>query len=225
MRAAVAIRPESAHAMMNLGNGHCFLDRNDEAIACFRKANELQPGSSSIYANLGEALLRKGSYDEAIDAFEKAIRLKLEPDVYAALSMVYSNRPDVDRRNPRLAVELANQAIQGEPRFGNCWTALGAAQYREGKWQDARNAFEQALQLDMSGCCGGTFRWDDAINQFFLAMCCHQLAEPDQARKHYERGVQSMKALKPRGEDVGQLRRIRAETEELLKITTETKPD
>ena len=42
MRAAVALRPESAHSVMNLGNGYEHLGQHDQAIACFRKAIELQ---------------------------------------------------------------------------------------------------------------------------------------------------------------------------------------
>ncbi len=48
MRAAVALRPESAHSIMNLGNGYAHLGQHDQAIACYRKAIELKPDSSCV---------------------------------------------------------------------------------------------------------------------------------------------------------------------------------
>ena len=58
MRAAVALRPESAHAMMNLGNGYASLGQHDQAIACYRKAIELKPDYSVL---LRQSRHRSGS--------------------------------------------------------------------------------------------------------------------------------------------------------------------
>ena len=48
MRAAVALRPESAHSVMILGNGYKHLGQHDQAIACYRKAIELEPNYSAM---------------------------------------------------------------------------------------------------------------------------------------------------------------------------------
>ena len=77
LRAAVAIRPESAHAVMNLGNGFLMLKQYDEAIVYFRKSLEIEPTFYSCYVNLGKAALaRQGRYEEAIAAFEKYIEME-----------------------------------------------------------------------------------------------------------------------------------------------------
>ena len=78
MRAAVALRPESSHAIMNLGNGYAELGNQDEAIACYRRAIELAPRYWVCYTNLGHALRRKSAYEEAIASYEQSI--KLNPD-------------------------------------------------------------------------------------------------------------------------------------------------
>src|SRR5205085_7586091 len=78
VRAALAIRPEDAHAIMNLGNGYSHLGQDDQAIAYFRKAIELQPKYAGCYFNLSRALERKGLYEEAIVALEQAV--KIQPD-------------------------------------------------------------------------------------------------------------------------------------------------
>ena len=143
MRAAVALRPESAHSVMNLGHGYNVLRRHDDAIACYRKAIELTPNYSSCYSNLGIALCRKGLYEEAIAAFEQAIKLKPDgaTEAYAELSMIHSNCPEARLRNPRRATELAEKAVELEPQVSNHWTALGIARYRESQWQEAAHRF------------------------------------------------------------------------------------
>jgi tetratricopeptide (TPR) repeat protein len=215
MRAAVAVRPESAHAVMNLGNGYAHLGRHDEAIAYYRRAIELRPDNWVCLYNLGETLCRKGLYDDAIAAFEEVIRFAPNyPTAYAALSLIHGTRPEEHLRNPSRAEELANKAIEMEPRFGNHWTALGIALYREAKWQEAATAFDKALQLEMSISDGGTFRWPEAIDRFFLAMTYWQLGQQEQARQSFDLAVQSMNQRQTGQTDIDQLRRVRAEAEE-----------
>jgi tetratricopeptide (TPR) repeat protein len=219
MRAAVALRPESSHSMMNLGNGYAALGQFDQAIACYRKAIELKPNSSYCYANLGSALVRKGLYEEAIAALEQSIKFgpNLEITGHADLSMIFSNCPVARLRNPRRAVELAEQAVEIEPQASNNWTALGIARYRQSQWQEACTAFDKSLQL-RTGSQGGDFRWADAIDWFFLAMSNWQLGQQEQARQWYDRAVQGMVKGQNWQTDVEQLRRFRAEAEELLGV-------
>jgi tetratricopeptide (TPR) repeat protein len=225
MRAAVALRPQEAHAIMNLGGGYAVLRQHDQAIACFRKALELSPNYSASYYNLGDALGQKGLHEEAIAAFEHAIKLAPADATagYSELAMIFSNCPDARLRNPRRAAELADKAVELEPQVSNHWTALGIARYRESQWQEARSAFDKSLQLGTDGRQGAV-RWADAIDWFFLAMSNWQLGQKDQAHQCYDRAVESMEKQPTHDE---QLYRIRAEAEELLKITDEkptTKP-
>ena len=90
--------------------------------------------------------------------------------------MILSNCPDVRLRNPRRAAELAEKAVELEPQVSNHWTALGIARYRESQWQEARTAFDKSLQLG-TDFSSGAFRWAEAIDWFFLAMCHWQLGQ------------------------------------------------
>ena len=47
----------------------------DEAIACYKKAIELDPKDARAHYNLGIALAAKGQVDEAIAYYKKAIEL------------------------------------------------------------------------------------------------------------------------------------------------------
>ena len=57
--------------------GHCAVWKGqlDAAIACYRKAIELDPKLAVAHYNLGIALRAKGQVDEAIAAYKKAIEL------------------------------------------------------------------------------------------------------------------------------------------------------
>jgi serine/threonine protein kinase/Tfp pilus assembly protein PilF len=215
-RAAVALRPQSAHAIMILGVGYSNLGQYDQAIACYRKGIELQPNSPGCYTNLGGALLQKGLYEEAIAALEQAI--KLDPDfaheACADLSMIYSTCPETRLRNPRRAAELSDKAVEIAPDFGNRWTALGLARYRDGRWDEARTALEKSLQLG-TGDTAGQNRFADAINWFFLAMSYWQLGQQDQAHQCYDRAVEWMEQNKQQDDE---LERFREEAAELLGV-------
>ena len=223
VRAAVALRPQSAHSLMNLGNGYIFLGQYGEAIKWFQKALEISPHGAAIYNNLGLALSRKGLHKEAIAAFEQAIKLRPDhraAESYAELSLILSNCPETRLRNPRRAAELAEKVVELEPTCGNHWTARGIARYRERQWQEARTAFEKSLQLG-TGSWSGERRWADAVDWFFLAMCNGQLGQKDRARQCFEKGAAWME-MNPDmgiGRHVEDLIGIQTEAAELLKIT------
>jgi tetratricopeptide (TPR) repeat protein len=216
MRAAIAIRPQSAHAIMNLGNGYEFLGQHDEAIACFRNALELNAGYSGCHNNLGVCLSRKGAYDEAVAAFEQAILLSPGrlAEAYAELSMIHSSRPETHLRNAHRAAELAAKAVEIDPNFSNHWIALGIARYREGQWPEARTALEKSLGGAIFR--NGAFRWEEAIDWFFLAMCHRQLGQEEDARRAYEKAVAWIVENQPTSE---QLIRFQNEAEDLLGVT------
>jgi serine/threonine-protein kinase len=75
LTAAVALRPESPGAHLNLGIALGHNGRLDEAIACCRKAIELDPKLAAAHTNLGNVPYHKGQWDEAIACYNKAIEL------------------------------------------------------------------------------------------------------------------------------------------------------
>ena len=69
------LAPESPGAHHNLGLALKAKGQVDEAIACFRKAIELDPKFAFAHVNLGIALKDKGQMDEAIACYREAIEL------------------------------------------------------------------------------------------------------------------------------------------------------
>jgi len=83
---------------------------------------------------------------------------------------------------------------------------LGIAHFRLGDWKSSRDAFDKSMSLRGGG---------DSHDWFFLAMIHHHEGDRGEARKWYDRAVQWMEKHQPNNEE---LRRFRAEAEEILKI-------
>jgi serine/threonine protein kinase/tetratricopeptide (TPR) repeat protein len=147
LHAAVAVRPQSAHALMNLGVGYDFAQQPDDALACFRRALELEPEYAACYENIGDVLNRQGHYGEALAALEQANKIKPGQPCDVDLSCLLSDCPDVRLRQPRRAVELARRAVEASDQRADSWRALGIAQYRLQAWQEALTALEKAAEI------------------------------------------------------------------------------
>jgi len=109
-------------------------------------------------------------------------------------------------REPALAVELAEKAVQSNPQSGYYRNTLGVARYRAGDWEQASADLEQSIAL---GKGGTSFNW------FFLAMAHWQLGNKEEARKGYDRAVEWLEKNQPQNEE---LRRFRTEAAELLGV-------
>jgi len=125
------------------------------------------------------------------------------------LAWLLANSADANRRDPDKAVKMAKRAVELFPNNADYWNTLGAVQYRVGDWRRAIDALKKSEELP-------PVRSTSCVNALFLAMAHWQLGEQDEARRWYGKAVEWME--KQQTED-DQLRRYRAEAEELLKIT------
>ncbi len=115
---------------------------------------------------------------------------------------------DTDRaaRFPTLAVEFAQKAVEMEPTNGSYWNALGVAQYRASQWEKAIDSLQKSMAIKSGG---------DAFDFFFLAMVQQKSGQPDEARKWYDKGLESMEKNAPQNLD---LIRFRAESAATLGV-------
>jgi tetratricopeptide (TPR) repeat protein len=115
--------------------------------------------------------------------------------------------------DPKRAVALAQKAVELAPKEGNCWNTLGATQYRAKNWKAAIEALDKSRELRKGG---------DAFDFFFLAMAYWQLGQKDEALKWYKQASEwvekNSQGLADNATWTDELRRFRAEAEELLKI-------
>ena len=118
--------------------------KNDEAIARFQKAIELDPRSAYAYYNWGFALQAEGKNDEAIARFEKAI--ELDPKSAHAYNG-WGNSLQAEGKNDE-AIAKYQKAIELDPKYAYPYNNWGSALYTEGKNDEAIARFQKAIELD-----------------------------------------------------------------------------
>ena len=119
--------------------------------------------------------------------------------------------PSPGLRDPQLALGLAKKAVEQAPQVGSYWKTLGLARYRAGDGSCHRVLWRSPC----SSCAGG-----DAAVWFFLAMAHWQLGEKNQARRWYDRAVDTCERNQSQDNE---LRRFRAEAATQLGITDAAK--
>ncbi len=159
----------------------------------------------------------QGSLDEARQGYEKALAVLRRtlsartPEVQRCMAdyaWMLAATTDPRYRDPRRAIELANELIQNSPKVRDVWTTLGVAHYRAGAWNDAIAALEKS-----EAAAPGLFT---AVNGFFLAMAYWQLGEKEKAREWYAKALKSVEtAIQPAGRELAV---FRSEASHLLGI-------
>jgi serine/threonine protein kinase/Flp pilus assembly protein TadD len=76
LTAAVALRPDSAGAILDLGRAFLSQGRTDEANATIREAIKAQPEYAQAHYWLGIGLMRTGQFVEAAAAYRRTIELR-----------------------------------------------------------------------------------------------------------------------------------------------------
>jgi eukaryotic-like serine/threonine-protein kinase len=140
---AVALRPNSPGAHINLGAALQAHGKLDLAAESYRKTIEIKPDYAEAHINLGAALQAQGKLDLAAESYRKAIEIK--PDYAAA----HSNLGNVlrDQGQLDLAVESHRKAIEVQPDFAWAHNNLGIALAIQGKLDRADEAFRKAIEI------------------------------------------------------------------------------
>jgi serine/threonine protein kinase/Flp pilus assembly protein TadD len=141
---AVALRPQSAGAHVNLGIVLSHKGDVDGAIAEFRKAIDLDPKYALAHNNLGAVLYAKGDVDGEIAEFRKAI--DLDPKAAMAhdnLGSALRDKGDVDG-----AIAEYRKAIALDPKYALAHTNLGIALHAKGDLDGAIAELRKAIELD-----------------------------------------------------------------------------
>jgi tetratricopeptide (TPR) repeat protein len=142
-QAALALRPQSPVAHINLGTLLQRQGKHAEAEAVFRKAIALKPNLADAHSNLGVVLGAQGKLAEAEAACRKAIALK--PDLAAGFrglgNALWTQGKDAE------AEAAYRKAIALKPTDAGAHTGLGNALRRQGRHVEAFKAYHRAVEL------------------------------------------------------------------------------
>jgi serine/threonine-protein kinase len=191
-----------------------------EAVAIYRKLlaggqlkGSIERNAARAFVSLGRVLTAAGRVGDAEQAYREAVQLldpfvRDFPESAAAneeLAWLLATSAEPRLRDAARAVELAQKAVNAQPKSSNYRNTLGVAHYRNGDHKAAVAELEMAVSLREGGAEG--------FDGFFLAMAYWRLGDRDQARTWFNRAVEWMDTHRTHDDE---LRRFRAEAEALL---------
>ncbi len=140
---AVALRPDYAEALNNLGIVHFELNDFDSAVDCYRRALKLRERYPQGWSNLANALHQKGEDEEALRCYDRA--LKIEPQFLEA----YNNKATVlrDMQRHEEAVPIYRRALEINPNYVDALNNLGIALKELGEFPEAMALFRRSIEL------------------------------------------------------------------------------
>jgi tetratricopeptide (TPR) repeat protein len=186
--AAVALRPESAGARLNLGVALARRGRREEALTAFRQAIQRKRDYAQAHCNLGQTLREMGRPAEAVTALRQAIALKsdlAEAHGNLGIALVDQGRPEEAAAAFRKAIEFfaGRRALEFRPELVLSHVNLGIALCKGGRLDEGIAAFRQAIALQP----------DSALAYNHLGQALTARGRLDEAVAAYHRAI----ALRP----------------------------
>ena len=140
----IAAAPESPAARALRAQALLGTDAGEEAVSEARRAVELDPQDAYTQRLLGLAAWRDERLTLAQGSFEQAVELSgRKPELLAEYAWFMASE-----RGPRLAEEAAREAVDADANSSTAWAALGLAQFRLRRRQQAEASLRRALKLD-----------------------------------------------------------------------------
>ncbi|HED66170.1 MAG TPA: tetratricopeptide repeat protein [Planctomycetes bacterium] len=142
LQKALAARPDDATFQYWTGRALDLRGRDEEAIACLRRAVELDPDYGAAYKRLGLVLVESGEIDAAKEAFERVREtMPDDPGGRFQLGNLYLEE------DPEHAAELYREGIAIDPYYPWCYNGLAQALAALG---DVEGAADAKAELDQA---------------------------------------------------------------------------
>ncbi|HEV3237957.1 MAG TPA: tetratricopeptide repeat protein, partial [Gemmataceae bacterium] len=182
---AVALRPQSPGARVNLGFALAAKNELDGAIAEYRHAIEIDPGYASAHTNLAIALASKNNLEEAVAEFRKAVELDpTESDAHFNLGTALLDKNDLDG-----AIAEFSEAIRIDPKSGAAHGQLGVALAQKNDLNGAIREYLEVIKIDHRSVqafnnLGNTYAAKNAIDKAIGAFRKATEIDPNYALAH-----------------------------------------
>lgn len=137
----LALDPENPQANAYLAKYAAEATDYREALSRISRSIAADSENPDYYFDKGTYLRYLGDYKGAEESWKKAVAL--EPDYflgYAYLAGLYDEMDKLD-----LALEYYRKVVEKNPKYYYTYESLGMLAWHEGNWEEAQNAFEQAL--------------------------------------------------------------------------------
>lgn len=146
LRAAVALRPGSPGARLNLGKALLAFKMPDEALVAFEEASRLKPNYATAWKNIGAALCDpKRDFEGSISATRKALSLRPDdPELHYNLGLALFRQGKMKE-----AEDALRESLRQKPDFVLPRRTLGVilCDFRR-DYDGAIEVFQEALRID-----------------------------------------------------------------------------
>lgn len=141
-RKAVAARPESVEARVNLGSALVQTGDADGAVAQFREALRLDPNNATAHFNLGVLLSGKGPTPEALDHLRAAVdRWPRDAEARRTLARLLRDAGRLEEALAEYGKAVELDPAEETARLGSAETLV-----RLGRYGQARESLEESLR-------------------------------------------------------------------------------
>ncbi len=140
---ALAIRPDDFHANLNLATAYLQLGENTQAVIYAERAVRINGDDGPARVNLGAAYANANRHSEAISQYEAAAELM--PLTSELLLNLAESQGKVG-----LHAEMAGtiREVIRQDSSALAYERLGSALFRQGSYDEALEAFRQAIEID-----------------------------------------------------------------------------
>jgi len=165
--------------LIEVGLSYMGIHRFEEATEAFERAARFADEDSleaqEAWVNKGAAHGQLEEYDQAIGSYQEAIRIDDDSE-HAASAETNLAYALWEYGRTEEALEHAERAVEIDPRFPQAWYNRGFFLSERGLYEDAVNAFDNALRLGMRNA--------DILEQ--KAMALEELGEQEAAQAAIE---------------------------------------
>lgn len=146
---AARLMPRDSAVYNSRGHAYYRLGDYQAAVADYSQAIRYDPRNAAAYTNRGDAYADKGRFAQAASDYRSAIRI--DPNLgraYQSAAWLMATCPDEQYRNPQLALQAANKAIELDGREGNYryLDTLAAALASNERFDEAIATLEEAIE-------------------------------------------------------------------------------
>jgi Tfp pilus assembly protein PilF len=141
---ALAVTPENAVALNQVGNTRARQNRLADAEDLYRRALQLDPDYGMAHLNLGNLLARRREFAAAAEQYEAALRWRSNlPRAQLGLAVALAGLKEYDRSDRAFA-----EALRLSPVLAEAQLAWGSSLKARGRNEEAAEHFRAALEIN-----------------------------------------------------------------------------
>lgn len=184
---AIAIDPNDAMTNSTLADIYRQLGRTEDADAAYQKAISLDSENPTVLNSYANFLYDEGRLDDAILQWQEV--LNIAPDHHPA--MINLGLAFNETMRFQEAISMNKQAIKIRPSY-LAYTNLGTVYAREGKFNEAADAYKKALEIDDSdslawGNLAFVYAWMNGMNTKTIETFNHAIKLAENIRQQHPR--------------------------------------